>query len=128
MELNIKKIITTVILIISCLNTNKANNDSLLINSDSIVIADCIKVKDTFMEELKINKEAINKNKFTTISKVTKTKPISAQPEGFGDFMNNLWDIISSPFKPVWGYYEEDNMRKEGPYFLFMNNYNKLNL
>ena len=44
------------------------------------------------------------------------------------NWFSDAWDTFTDLFKPVWGHYTEDGFRSEGPYFLFMNNYNKLNL
>jgi hypothetical protein len=46
---------------------------------------------------------------------------------GLGDFFSDIWDDFTSLFKPVWGYYEENGMRNEGPYFLFNREGDKLN-
>jgi hypothetical protein len=114
-----KKIMCTALLIIVFLKFTNANNDSLSINNDSLFIDNCTEIKDSFINNIEIEKDEIKSNNIA-VGKVLNTKKLASKPEGFGDFMNNLWDIISSPFKPVWGYYEEDNYNKEGPYFLFM--------
>ena len=105
----------------------KANNEYLVINNDSLVIENIIEVKDSFIDNKEVAKEEIEGNN-VTFKKNLKSKKLATKPADFGTFLNNFWDIISSPFKPVWGYYEEDDYNKEGPCFLFMNDNNKLNL
>ena len=109
-----------------------ADNDSLLINKDSLTETLII---DSCVEVITDNSATITKQLTLPKTKKTKVKPIiitNNKPEGFGDFLNDLWDIVSSPFKPVWGYYEEDDMNKEGPYLTFIkiqtNNINQPNL
>lgn len=38
---------------------------------------------------------------------------------GFFDFVEDVWNTITSPLKPVWGYYEENGQRTTGPYTVF---------
>ena len=94
-----------------------ADNDSLLINQDSLtetlIVDSCVEVKTgNSLETEHLILPKIRKEKKT----ITTT---NNKPDGFGDFLNDLWDIVSAPFKPIWGYYEEDDMNKEGPYFMF---------
>ena len=96
-----------------------ANNDSLLINNDSL--SETL-IVDSCLEVITDNSATITKQLTLPKSKKTKVKPITItnnKPDGFGDFLNDIWDIVSAPFKPVWGYYEEENMNNEGPYFMF---------
>ena len=116
-----KKIIV-ILVAFSIFNKLHANNDSLLVCNDSIIIENCINKNnyDSVSTECTVVTEKIKmgKTKNNKLVKIDKSK-INNKPEGFGDFLNDLWDIVSSPFKPVWGYYEEENMNKEGPYFMF---------
>lgn len=99
----------------------------LVNNNDSLLTDNCIEINksnDSITEHNSIEKESINTNKLNKRSqlnfKVSKIETIATKPADFGTFLNNFWDVISSPFKPVWGTYEEDDYNKEGPYFLFM--------
>ena len=38
---------------------------------------------------------------------------------GLFDFIEDAWNVITSPLKPVWGYYEEGGQRTTGPYTVF---------
>ena len=38
---------------------------------------------------------------------------------GLFDFIEDAWNTITSPLKPVWGYYEERGQRITGPYTVF---------
>ena len=38
---------------------------------------------------------------------------------GLFDFIEDAWNTITSPLKPVWGYYEESGQRTTGPYTVF---------
>ncbi|MFZ4799150.1 MAG: hypothetical protein ACOYMA_16740 [Bacteroidia bacterium] len=96
-----------------------ANNDSLLIIQDSVtenIIIDSFEVVKT-SKFLEITEKVIlSKTKKPKIQIITnKVK----RPDGFGDFLQGFWDFITTPFRPVWGYYEEENMKKEVPYFMF---------
>jgi len=42
------------------------------------------------------------------------------------NWFEDAWDAFIDLFKPVWGYYEEDGQRSEGPYFLFDRNFDGL--
>jgi hypothetical protein len=117
---HMKKITTIIAILTFAINIIEASNDSLPIKNDSILEINYIENNNelnvnTINKEKNINQ---SKKKSIKIKKIRKTQ-FNNNPEGFGDFLNDLWDIISSPFKPVWGKYEEDNMRSEGPYFLF---------
>jgi hypothetical protein len=127
-----KIILTTICIIFILINKNYASNDCLVIINDTLKETNyIIDEEETLVnEEEKIAVIAptiIERKVNIKQSKLRNKKPFS-KPHGFGDFIGGLMDLVSQLWKPVWGYYEEDNMRKEGPYFLFMNNYNKLNL
>jgi len=119
-----KKIIV-ILVALGFINKLHANNDSMLVCNDSIIIENCASKSnyDSVTTENIVEIAALKVDKFKNkkLGKTKKPNKISTnnKPEGFGDFLNDLWDIISSPFKPVWGHYEEENMNNEGPYFLF---------
>lgn len=48
-----------------------------------------------------------------------KTYQFNARQGGLWDAIVSFVDWLTSPFRPVWGKYEEDGMRKDAPYFLF---------
>ncbi|MFZ4797267.1 MAG: hypothetical protein ACOYMA_07205 [Bacteroidia bacterium] len=117
-----KKIIV-ILIILGTINKVSAKNDSLLVCNDSIIIKHCVNpiydslIVDNSSGEInlktnKISNKSIPKNKQSNIKSNNK-------PDGFGDFLVGLIDFISPLWKPVWGYYEEENMKKEGPYFMF---------
>jgi hypothetical protein len=104
-----KIIISLIISIISSLIQVKANNDSLVVKTDSITIDNCIAInnKDILEEQNTSKIESFNSNKIITkreeTYKALKIKKNATKPVDFGTFLNNFWDVISSPFKPVWG-------------------------
>jgi hypothetical protein len=117
-----KKIIfTTICFIFILINKSYASNDSLVIHNDTLKETNLT----TEVEETLVNEDKKLKEQPHIIAKSKVNKPKSVKllkkPHGFGDFIGGLMDFVSQLWKPVWGYYEEDNMRKEGPYFLFMN-------
>jgi hypothetical protein len=128
-----KKIILTAIFFIFILvNKSYASSDSLVIHNDTLKETNLTtEVEETLVnEEEKIAALAptiIERKVNIKQSKLKSKKPLS-KPHGFGDFIGGLMDLVSQLWKPVWGLYTEDGYRQEGPYFLFMNNYNKLNL
>jgi len=121
-----KKIILAIVcLIFIVIHKSYASNDSLVIINDTLRETN-IKTEEG---EILVNEEKkiaviaptiIERKVNIKQSKLKNRKPLS-KPHGFGDFIGGLMDMVSQLWKPVWGYYEEDNMRKEGPYFLFMN-------
>ena len=113
------KISIAAILLILFTNQIFANNDSLFVNTDSIVPCEETQIIIDSCTEVNNEKNIVlNETYKPAKPKISKLKT-NNKPEGLGDFLNDLWDIISSPFKPVWGYYEEENMNNEGPYFMF---------
>jgi hypothetical protein len=86
-------------------------------NSDTIVIiattaASSLSLNENFSEATCISSEEhfIKNSKKNTKSKIRLQKAL-----GLGDFFSDIWDDFTSLFKPVWGYYEENGMRSEGP-------------
>jgi hypothetical protein len=124
-----KKItLVLVCLIYISINKSYASNDSLVTHNDTLKeIISIIEEEETLVKK---DKKIVEQSHLIVGCKVNKPESVKLlkKPQGFGDFIGGLMDLVSQLWKPVWGYYEEDNMRKEGPYFLFMNNYNKLNL
>jgi hypothetical protein len=104
----------------------KAENDScitsIIIETDTLLInqldtcEELVSSKIDTIVEIEV-KEAVQKPLHT---KLKKQKSLNTKnPEDFGSFFSDLWDAISSLWKPVWGYYEENGMNHSGPYFLF---------
>lgn len=57
------------------------------------------------------------------IDKTTQQEAFDLQLRGgFFDFIEDAWNVITSPLKPVWGYYEENGQRSTGPYTVFNQN------
>ena len=77
---------------------------------------DCIVAKvDTIIE---VNEKYI-KSSNTKTQKAKKIGTKTKNAQDFDSFLSDLWDAISSLWKPVWGCYEENGMSHSGPYFLF---------
>ena len=125
-----KKVIIIVLIIFFNLFNTKANSDSLTFNIDSICITDDREINDSIFEKheecLNLEKNLAEEKQNSSLKKngnvKLKTKLKAA------NWFSDAWDTFTDLFKPVWGHYTEDGFRSEGPYFLFMNNYNKLNL
>ncbi len=92
---------------LNCLfDSNYCNEiiDSNLIQEDNLVTIES--------SANKMEKKVENK-------KVKKAKNFTKPANWFED----AWDFFTDLFKPVWGYYEEDGQRSEGPYFMFDRTY-----
>ncbi|MFZ4797409.1 MAG: hypothetical protein ACOYMA_07925 [Bacteroidia bacterium] len=97
----------------------KAENDTCYNNSisDSCSINDTTSVIVNSESTLVIVKPKSDLKTKSFIKIKTKVDLLKkSKPAGFFD---DAWDWFTDLFKPIWGYYEEDNMKKEGPYFMF---------
>jgi hypothetical protein len=57
---------------------------------------------------------------FPLVDKPFQQSSLKAQSKAvFFDFIEDAWNAITSPLKPVWGYYEESGQRTTGPYTVF---------
>ncbi len=125
-----KKIILTVLIILLNFFNTKANSDSLTSKIDSIYNIEVNETNDSIIEpheeNLNFEKKAEAEKHSSNFKKnrIVKLKSNLKAANWFSD----AWDAITDLWKTVWGLYTEDGYRQEGPYFLFMNNYNKLNL
>ncbi|MFZ4799148.1 MAG: hypothetical protein ACOYMA_16730 [Bacteroidia bacterium] len=107
-----------VLLIITCfvLNNVKANSDSLYCVSDSNIcteIIDCNIIEGENVATLESTPDKVIKK---LENKKVKTKDNLSKP---ANWFEDAWNGFTDLFKPIWGYYEEDDMNKEGPYFMF---------
>ena len=95
----------------------KANSDSLFCIPDSNY---CTEIIDSnLVQEVNVVSFEINmSNKIVKKLENKKEKKLRnfAKP---ANWFEDAWDAFTDLFKPVWGYYEEDGQRSEGPYFLF---------
>ncbi|MFA9212313.1 MAG: hypothetical protein ACEQSR_00500 [Candidatus Methylacidiphilales bacterium] len=125
-----KKVIIIVLIIFLNLFKTRANSDSLTYKIDSIYITGVNEINDSTFEkhkeclDYKPNLKEVKQTNNLKEDKIVKLESKSKPENWFSD----AWDTFTDLFKPVWGLYTEDGYRQEGPYFLFMNNYNKLNL
>jgi hypothetical protein len=112
-----------IIVLISCLVIiqAKANSDSLNCISDSNY---CTEILDSnVIKEVNVVYFEISKpNKIVKKLENKKEKKLKnlAKP---ANWFEDAWDAFIDLFKPVWGHYEEDGQRSEGPYFLFDRNF-----
>jgi hypothetical protein len=120
---NIILLLTVILLCLSvkaendtCSNLLLTQNDTSLINN---VDTSCDEMTFTEVDSTLEIKEIPFKSTGIKIKKLKKIKTKSKNPQDLGSFFSDLWDAISSLWKPVWGYYKENGMSHSGPYFLF---------
>jgi hypothetical protein len=112
-----------ILLLINCLilsNVN-ANSDSLNCISDSNYFNEIID-SNSVQEVNVVSFESNKPNKIVKKLENKKEKKLKnlAKP---ANWFEDAWDAFIDLFKPVWGHYEEDGQRSEGPYFLFDRNF-----
>ncbi|MES2725479.1 MAG: T9SS type A sorting domain-containing protein [Bacteroidota bacterium] len=92
----------------SCLTTLVETKN----NIDTCSAYETIDIKAT----VKKAKQTLHKTKAAhTKNNITN----KAKPSGFFDWIADAWEFLSKLTKPVWGHYEEESFRSEGPYFTF---------
>jgi len=90
-------------------------SDTICVNEINTIDTLHLNENDSISTDIKISKHEIK----TATKTKTKSKVLLQKAAGLGDFFDDLWDALSSLWKPVWGYYEENGMNHGGPYFLF---------
>ena len=105
---------------------SKAENDSciasLVIESDTVIIGKADTCEEFYTSKIDTIVEIEVKETVQKLmhAKLKKKKALNSKnPQDFGGFLSDLWDALSSLWKPVWGNYEENRMNHTGPYFLF---------
>jgi hypothetical protein len=110
-----KKIIILIITY-SLISSVYADTDSLNCLFDSNYCNEIIDSNLIQENNLVILESSANKmEKKVENKKVKKAKNFTKPANWFED----AWDFFTDLFKPVWGHYEEDGQRSEGPYFIF---------